>query len=218
MKGAGPIQRGIDGGKTADRVKRRSAVSGRGEVPNYRPAPLPTDRSTNRRLYQPKALARHSCAGSGSIVSGSTGTWTSSRYGDVITVTPHAREGIHELDVAQAPEAEVERDATPISQMPNGCGAPAVGATDRPRCSACSQSAHQAARGEQDVRGQVHLGGPRRSGRRTAATNMSQMRRQRDDLPRVRSSRRRMKNASPRPCCRTRSRGTARRSGSPRTR
>ena len=35
----------------------------------------------------PSADSRYSCAGSGSIVSGFTGTCTSSRYGDVISVT-----------------------------------------------------------------------------------------------------------------------------------
>ena len=48
---------------------------------------------------------RYSCAGSGSIVSGFTGTCTSSRYGDVISDHAHAREGIHEREVARSPTA-----------------------------------------------------------------------------------------------------------------
>ena len=38
-------------------------------------------------LPQLDATSTYSCAGNGSIVSGFTGTWTSSLYGEVISVT-----------------------------------------------------------------------------------------------------------------------------------
>ncbi len=54
----------------------------------------------------------YSCAGSGSIVFGITGTCTSSRYGDVIRKTRMRGKASMNDEVAEAPRAEVaEEDA-----------------------------------------------------------------------------------------------------------
>ena len=63
-------------GRRRERLTVRTATSGRA-ASRGRPSPFTvTD-----------ARTAYSCAGSGSIVSGFTGTCTSSRYGDVSSVT-----------------------------------------------------------------------------------------------------------------------------------
>ena len=55
--------------------------------PPHRPFALHHSPFTLHQTPHPSPLTLHSCAGSGSIVSGSTGTCTSSRCGDVIRST-----------------------------------------------------------------------------------------------------------------------------------
>jgi hypothetical protein len=64
--------------------RRRGAPERRRGPGTLIPGPRGDVSGARRR---PAARGRYSCAGSGSIVCGSTGIWTSSRYGDVIMKT-----------------------------------------------------------------------------------------------------------------------------------
>jgi len=65
----------------------REAITWYDGARSHRPFALHHSPFTLHQTPHPSPLTLHSCAGSGSIVSGSTGTCTSSRCGDVIRST-----------------------------------------------------------------------------------------------------------------------------------